>query len=167
MFAVGDVIIYGTHGICTVIATEKRIVDRRDVEYYVLEPREQECDRFYVPMQNMAACAKMRKLLTVDEINSLLRSDAVHRDIWVADDGKRKQQYRDILTGGDRSAILCMVHTLHKHREEQLDAGRKLHMIDEGFLRDAEKLLNAEFSYVLGISKDRIAQYVLDTMETV
>lgn len=167
MFGVGDVIMYGTHGICTVIALESRCVDRRDVEYYVLEPKEQECDRFYVPTQNKAACAKMRKLLTVDEINHMLHSDTVQQDIWINDDGKRKQLYRDILAGGDRSAILCMIHTLHKHRRAQIESGRKLHMIDENFLRDAEKLLNAEFSFVLGISKDQIAQYVLDTMEAI
>lgn len=165
MFRPGDLVVYGTHGICTVIALEKRCVDRRNVEYYVLEPKEQLGDRFYVPTQNPAACAKMRKLLTFDEINGILHAEEVRRDIWIEDEGQRKQRYRDIITGDDRLAILRLINTLHKHRRIQMEAGRKFHLIDENFLRDAEKMLNAEFSLVLGIEKDQVARYVLDAME--
>lgn len=164
MFCAGDVVVYGTHGICTIIALENRCVDRRNVEYYVLEPKEQAGDRFYIPTQNQAACAKIRKLLTAGEINAILRSQEVRQDIWITDDGQRKQQYREILAGGDRLAILRMINTLHKHRQQQIEAGRKFHLIDENFLRDAEKLLTAEFSQVLDIPKDQVAQYVLDAM---
>jgi len=164
MFKCGDAVVYGTHGICTVIAFENRWIDRKNVEYYVLQPMGQTADRYYVPTQNQTACARMRRLLTVDEINRILHSEAVGKDIWVPDEGKRKHLYRDILASGDRQEVLCMINTLHKHRILQEEAGRKFHMIDENFLRDAEKMLNAEFSLVLGIPEDHVAQYILSAL---
>jgi CarD family transcriptional regulator len=76
----------------------------------------------------------------------------VRENVWIEDENRRKLRYRELITAGDRKELLQMVHTLHRHKEELALIGRKFHLCDDNFLHDAEKLLNSEFSRVLGIA---------------
>lgn len=160
MLQCGQKVVYGTHGVCVIVALEVRTVNRRKVEYYVLEPIDQKGSRFYVPTQNEAAVAKLRPLLSKDALDTLIRSEDAHRDSWVSDDNKRKQCYRELMNSGDRTALVAMVRTVIGQRELMLASGRKLHLCDENFLRDAQKLLNSEFSVVLGIKPAEVGDYI-------
>ncbi len=159
-FVCGDRVLYGIHGVCHVSEIEIRSVSGNRVEYYVLIPVAQPDSRYYVPVQNQAAVAKLHKLLTAEELDAVLHSPAVHVNAWIADESRRKLRYRELLNGSDRGAMISMVRTLHNHRTEQLAAGRKFHQCDENFLRDAEKLLNAEISIVLDIPQSDVGEYV-------
>jgi RNA polymerase-interacting CarD/CdnL/TRCF family regulator len=57
-----------------------------------------------------------------------------------------------------------MVGSLHRHKEAQALAGREFHLCDENFLRDAEKILSAEFSLVLDIAPGQVSSYVWKVM---
>ncbi len=165
LYQTGDHVLYGIHGVCVVTALEERVVDRRPTEYYVLEPLAQSGSRFYIPTQNQAAVAKLQPVMTEAQIQQLLKSDEVRQDAWIADETKRKQCYRELINSGDRAALLNMVHALHRHRKSQVEAGKKFHLCDENFLRDAERLLSAEFSLALGIAPTEVGQYIKDAME--
>lgn len=160
MLQVGTQVVYGIHGVCCIIDVEVRRVDRKKVEYFVLEPRDQPGARFFVPMHNEVAISKLRPLLTKDELENLILSDITHQDCWVSDENQRKQRYRELINGGDRAALISMIRALHQHKEGQLAAGRKFHLCDENFLRDAEKLLSSEFSMVLGIARSEVGTYI-------
>lgn len=160
MFQCGDQVLYGIHGVCRIVDLETRKVDRKMIEYYVLEPVDQTGARFYIPTQNASAVSKLRPIITRNELDALLRSGDASTDAWIADENQRKQYYRELITSGDRAALVQMVHTLHKHKEQQALAGRKFHLCDENFLRDAEKLLNMEFSLVLNIPQEEVGNYV-------
>ena len=160
MLQVGSQVVYGIHGVCCIIDVEVRRVDRKKVEYFVLEPIGQPGARFYVPMRNEVALSKLRPLLTKEELEALILSDATHQNCWVSDENHRKQKYRELINGGDRAALISMIRALHQHKEDQLAAGRKFHLCDENFLRDAEKLLSSEFSMVLGIAPNEVGAYI-------
>ena len=164
MFERGDRVLYGIHGICTVMGTEKQHVDRKRVEYYVLEPLDQPGARFFVPIHNQAAVAKLRRILSREELDSLLRSEAAREDTWISDENFRKQRYRELIHSGDRTALISMVGTLLRHKKAQQEAGRKFHLCDENFLRDAQKLLSMEFSIVLGIPLEEAGIYIQKTI---
>ena len=165
MYQIGDHVVYGIHGVCRILCEEERKVDRNKVQYFVLEPVDQAGARYYIPKQNQAALSKLRPVLSREELEALLRSGAVREDFWIADENRRKQTYRELIGSGDRGALIRMVGTLHRHRREQMETGRKFHLCDENFLRDAEKLLNAEFSMVLGIAPGQVGQYILSAMQ--
>lgn len=165
MFQIGDQVVYGIHGICRIIDLEERVVDRKKIPYFVLEPMDQPGARFFVPSQNPAALAKLRRVLDRQELESLLASQEIRRNCWIADENRRKQRYRELISGGDRVALLQMISSLHQHKKEQTAAGRKFHLCDENFLRDAERLLNAEFSLVLGIKPSEVGSYILTALE--
>ena len=165
MYQCGDLVMYGIHGVCKILELEKRKVDRKYIEYYVLEPTDQPGARFYVPTQNEAAVAKMRPMLTQQELEAMLREKDTCRDSWIEDENQRKQYYRELINNGDRKALIRMVITLHKHKQELLDAGRKFHLCDENFLRDAQKLIGSEFSVVLNIGQDELGSYVQSVIQ--
>lgn len=161
MYQIGDDVLYGIHGVCRVVDQEERCVDKKRVTYLVLEPKEQTGARFYVPCHNPAAMAKLRSVMTKEELDSLLRAESVRENAWIEDENQRKQHYRELISSGDREALLRMVGTLHVHKEAQAAAGRKFHLCDENFLRDAEKLLSAEIALVLGIEPSQVGKYVV------
>ena len=158
MLQTGSYILYGSHGICKILDLEVRLVGKKKVEYYVLEPVEQSDSRYYVPSQT--AATKLRPMITKEELRSILHSGMIYCEKWIQDENARKQYYRDLLSSGDRAALMRMVHTMYEHKEQQQASGRKVHICDENFLRDARKVLDNEFSLVLGLPQGDVAQYI-------
>ena len=165
MYQCAELVFYGSHGVCRIIDIEMRKIDRKMIEYYVLEPVDQSGARFYIPTQNQAAVAKLRPIMTQDKLDALLNSDDAAADAWISDENQRKQLYRELITGGDCAALIRMVHSLHKHKLEQEEKGRKFHLCDENFLRDAQKLLSSEFSLVLNIPQEQVGQYIKEQLD--
>lgn len=160
MLQIGTQVVYGIHGVCSIVGVELRRVDRKKVEYFVLEPRAQPGTRYYVPRHNETALSKLRPLLTKEELEELLVSEDTHQDIWIDDENHRKQKYRELINSADRAALISMIRALHRHKENQLAAGRKFHLSDENFLRDAGKMLSSEFSMVLDIPPAEAKAYI-------
>lgn len=160
MYQVGQQVVYGIHGVCRIVDEEKRTADRKTVTYLVLEPVGQEGTRFFVPVHNEAAMAKLRPMLTPETLEKLIRSPEVHSDGWIQDENGRKQAYRELISSGDRVSIMRMVHSLYLHKKHRTASGRKVHMADENFLRDAEKLLVSEISAVMGFSQEDAKGYL-------
>jgi CarD family transcriptional regulator len=157
---VGTQVVYGIHGVCNITGTEFRTVDRKKVEYLILEPNDQPGACFYVPAHNQVALSKLRPVLTREELEALIVSDAAKAECWIPSENLRKQRYRELINNADQAALISMIRMLHRHREEQLAAGRKFHLCDENFLRDAKKVLSSEFSLVLGIPHNEVAAYI-------
>lgn len=160
MFQLGDRVVYGIHGVCDIKDTEKQVVDRKTVTYLVLEPLGQPGARYLVPTHNEVAMGKLKKMLTREEMETLILSDTVRQDCWITDEGRRKQTYRELISSGDREKLMAMVHTLYRHKAQQTAAGRKVHLCDDNFLRDAEKLLMGEVAIVMEMDPEQAKQYV-------
>lgn len=152
MYSIEDLVVYGIHGVCRIADVEEKNIDGKKVSYYVLVPEDQTGAKFYVPIHNAAAVAKLRPLLTKEALEALLRSKEVRQDAWITDESKRKQRYKELIGSGERAAIISMVRALHIQKDQQMAAGRKFHLCDENFLRDAEKLLSSEISRVLNMT---------------
>lgn len=160
MYQVGELVVYGIHGVCRVAEEEKKTIDRKKVTYLVLEPVNQSGSRFLVPAHNAAVMAKLRPVLTPDGMEKLLTSEEVRTAHWITDEGKRKQLYRELVSSTDAIRLASMIYTLYHHKAEQLAAGKKVHQSDDNFLRDAEKLLINEAAVVFNWDTDRAKQYI-------
>lgn len=165
MFQIGDRVVYGVHGVCSIVQEEARLVDRKRVIYLVLEPIGQDGSRFYVPAHNPAAMAKLRKMLSREELEQMLRSEEVLADGWIPDENLRKQTYRELIVSGDRTRLMCMVRTIYRRRAEIIAAGKKCHLCDENFLRDAEKLLIGEISAVMDAEPEEVKRYLREHLQ--
>ena len=160
MFQVGDKVVYGIHGVCVIVDQEERVIDRKKVTYLVLEPVGQEGSRYLVPTHNAAAMAKLKCMLSKEQLETLIQSESVQADCWIKDENQRKQAYRELISSGDREKLMQMVRTLYRHKAAQSAAGKKCHLCDENFLRDAEKLLISEISIVMCMGADETKQYI-------
>lgn len=163
MFSIGERVVYGIHGVCQIIDFEEKRVDSKMVVYYVLQPLDQPQSRFYIPKDNPAAVAKLSKILTKQELDDLLHSDP--ENVWIDDEGRRKLYYRQLISSGDRASLIAMVRCLHLHRAQQTATGKKLHLCDENFMRDAQRVIEGEISLVLNIPIDQVGTYLADIFE--
>ena len=166
MYQAGDWVVYGIHGVCRVIGTEKQLVNRKRTQYLVLEPLAQAESRFYLPTENPTAMAKLRAVLSKEELTELIGSEEVREDAWIQEENLRKQHYRDLIGSGDRVSLMKMVSTLYRYKASQAAAGRKFHQSDENFLRDAEKLLASEISLVMELSPEEARNYLREQLKS-
>ena len=160
MYQIGDQVVYGIHGVCRVVEQEERVIDRKRVTYLALEPVGQDGARYLVPTHNAAAMGKVRAMLSPEALSALMESDEVRCDGWIRDENQRKQTYRELISSGDRVRLMQMIRTLYRHKAAQSAAGRKVHLCDDNFLRDAEKLITGEVAVVMGLAPDQAKQYV-------
>ena len=167
MFQCGDQVLYGIHGVCKIVDIERKKLSGKVSEYYVLEPLDQSSARYYIPTQNEAAVAKLQPVLTPEELHKILHSAATQQDAWTEDENQRKQLYSNLITGADRAALVRMVHAIHKQKGLQTAVGRRLHLCDENFLRDAEKLLISEVSVVMDMDMDTAKKFIRTQLKNV
>ncbi len=165
LYQIEDQVIYGIHGVCKIVDLEERIIDRKSRNYLVLEPVGQDGSRFLVPTHNAAAMAKLRPVISKGQFELLMDSQEVRIDGWIRDENLRKQKYRELITSGDRVKLMQMAYTLYRHKTAQGAAGRKCHLCDENFLRDAEKLLASELAIVSNIDLDAARQYIRNKLK--
>lgn len=165
MYQIGDRVVYGMHGVCCVVDQEERIIDKKKVQYLALEPLGQAGSRYLVPTHNPNAMAKLRQMLTSEELEQMLHSPEVQSDGWIRDENQRKQTYRELISSGDRPRLMQMVRTLYRHKAEQIASGRKVHLCDDNFLRDAEKLLCSEIALVMDMEPDQAKTYLRNQLK--
>lgn len=163
MFQVNDVIIYGSQGVCQIVGIEEKTISGVKKEYYVLKPIQYQCSTIYAPTSNEMIQKKMRRLLTANEINELIDSMPEEKTLWIDNVNERKEHYKKLLASGDHSALIQMIKAIYAHKKEREAAGKRLHVMDEHFFKDAEQILYDEFQYVLNLSgKDALMKYILE-----
>ena len=160
MYQIGDQVVYGVHGVCRVVDQEERVIDRKRVTYLALEPVGQDGSRYLVPTHNAVAMSKLKHMLSKEELTQLMDSEEVRSDGWIRDENQRKQTYRELISSGDRAKLMCMVRSLYRHKAAQAASGRKVHLCDDNFLRDAERLLTGEVAIVMEMDADQAKQYL-------
>jgi len=166
MFQMNDVIIYGAQGVCRITGTEVKSFGGARRTYYVLKPVNDPGSTIYAPTDNDAVRRKMRRLLTKEEIHHLIDSMPMENALWVENENERKELYRSILSRGDHLELIKMIKAIYAHKLERELEGKRLHMSDERFFKDAEQILYSEFQYVLDLkSKDDLMTYVLNRLE--
>ena len=166
MFKVNDVIFYGTHGVCRIIGIEDKLIDGVKKTYFVLRPVNDSGSTVFAPTDNEHILKKMRRLISKTEIHQLIDAMPNEDAVWIKHDNDRKEHYRKILAGGDHLELIKMIKAIYTHRKEREAEGKRLHMVDEHFFRDAEQILYNEFQYVLNLnSKDELMKYIFSRIE--
>lgn len=160
MFQLGELVVYGVHGVCRVKEVQERMVNKVTQQYLVLEPVGKKGSQYMVPMQNEAAMSRVSGLISKEEWEALLASPKVHTSCWIPDENKRKQSYRELNGAGTREGLLQTLYSIYAHRAAQKAAGRRLHMCDENFLHDAEKILSGELEAVFSLSGPEALSYL-------
>ena len=158
MFKINDVVMRGISGICTIVDIREENFRGKPEMYYVMQPI-YERTTIFCPVESDKL--KVRKLLTREEIEELIKTMPEQKNIWIENDSERKEKFNAIIKRGDHRELICLLKTLHRKREEKKELGKKFHIADERAMKEAEQLLHGEFAYVLGIGEEEVLPYIL------
>lgn len=164
MHNVDDMVMYGSQGICKIVEISEQDLFGDTSEYYVLKPLYDEKSTVFIPTQNESLTSKMKKILSQEEIYSLIKEMPDEDDIWIENETQRREKYKEILSAGDRFDLVRLIRDLSLRKQAQKLKGKKLHLSDERFMNEAEKMICEEFSHVLQINKAEVIPFIFDTI---
>ena len=160
MLTVGQTVVYGTQGVCTVKEISMLKLGKTKGEYYALSPIDDPGSTVYVPTANEKLMSKLRPVLTGEEAAALI-TEAVREPLeWIESDAERKSACDDIVKNGDRKQLMRLVGMLYRRRELLKDQKKHFHNVDAQYLKTAERMLHGELAYALGIAVDDVADYI-------
>ena len=163
---VHDMVVYGTQGVCKIEGVIEKDFCGKPMQYFELTPLDQSRSTIYVPVKNENLVHKMRKVLSTEDIYAIIHKMPEEDSIWIEDENKRKEKYKEILAKGDRLELVGMIKALYHHKQQRLSEGKKFYVSDERFFREAENMLYEEFAIVLHISKDQVLPFILEQIHS-
>ena len=157
---IGTYVMYGKTGVCLI----KEQTTMSGGQYYVLNPISDSRSSVYVPCDNPDLMARMRPLLQAEEIENLLSDADDIKLSWVEDRNERAMLCRTVLGGGDRKELVRLLCCLMRKKVERIELGKRLSAMDENFLQECVRLVQEEFSMVLGITEKEVGPYIQERL---
>ena len=165
MLNVGETVLYAANGVCTVEEITELDFGSGKTKYYILKPVSSSLNTFYIPADNQKMLSKIRKILSREEVDEIIASMPDSTAGWIENDLERKNEYKKIIGSGDCKSLVKVIKSIHMHKTEIAENGKKLHQIDEHMLKDAESLLYGEFATVLNIKKEEVLPFIIKTLD--
>ena len=158
-FSVNDYVVYKGVGVCRVEAVENKTFDGHSYEDYLkLVPIGGAASSYFVPVGN--AGARIRKPMTADEVNEAIDNSGNEEISLTPNTKVRRSEIDSILREGNCTHIISLIKTIYLHTEHCRNSGKKVLVSDENALRLAENMIYPEFSFVLGINENEVADYI-------
>ena len=82
MYSIGEIVLYGSNGVCEITEITTKKIGKDSIEYYVLKPVCSDSSTLFVPTQNEMLVSRMRVVLSSDEIKDIL-SQKTNNEIWI------------------------------------------------------------------------------------
>ena len=164
-FSIHDVVVYGSNGTCEIVDICEKSFGGVRQNYYILRPVYDAKSTVFVPVENQALCARMRPLLQREEIDALIDAMPEEESVWIEDEKLRRETYRAIIERGDREELVQLIRTLYLHQQKQMRQGKKLHLADQRFFHDAQKMLHDELAFVLQIAPADVGDFIAKRLE--
>lgn len=165
MLKLNDTVLYGTTGVCTVSNIEEKKIGRVTRKYYVLKPVAQSSSTIFVPADNDALLSKIRDVLAADEVKTLLEKSKTEEGLWIENDDERKNAYNEMIVSGDRLGYLRILKALKNHQNDLSTKGKRLHLVDERIMKEAQRLIFDEFSYALNMTYEEVTDFLKEQLQ--
>ena len=161
-FEVGQYVVSGNNGICVVDSIEPMsfAAEMPKEMYYVLRQNRNRATCFFVPLKNESLTSKMREPMQKEDIEDMLMGLSDEDVKWVADRRNRVEYFKSILHEGVNEKLLNMIICIYEQRRKLIHNGKKLSVTDSTTLKSAEKLVEEEFGWVLGIDSEEVSKYI-------
>lgn len=151
---------YGANGVCRIEDVRPIPEINKQSSFYVLKPLADQKSVYYIPTDSKALTSKLRPPLTRDEIDAAIDSVKDEPLTWIEDRSVRLDTCRAALRENDTRQTLLVVGMLYQHKQQLAADSKKLSASDEAALKEAQTLIENEFSFVLGLTKDEIEPYI-------
>lgn len=159
MYQVGDLVMYGSTGVCRVedVGHPEGISDKEKL-YYTLAPVYDK-EVIYTPVDTKAF---MRPVMSrtdaeqlIDRIPEIPEELENNRDIRM-----QSEKYRACLSTHENEDLIRLIKVVHRKNHRSMKAGRHMGSTDQQYMKRAEKLLYGELSVALGIGFDQVQPYI-------
>ena len=162
MFQIGDYVVKPVTGVCRVedILYLNISGADKDRQYYLLIPMDNAGERIYVPVDS--ADTKIRKVMTKEEAEELIRKVPGIEETWIKSDKEREYQYKAVLKSGNPELLVGIIKSLYLRKKRRLENGKKNTSVDEHYYRQAENQLYEELGVSLGKNREEVFQLIAD-----
>ena len=164
MYQPGELVVYGATGVCRVEELTHLPGGDRKKQYYLLKPLWQD-GVIYAPVDSEKV--PMRPVISREEAEALIDQipgiqAAVCRGPTVQ---AMAQQYQSAVRDGGHQALIEMMKAI-RHKQGVAEAkNRRLGMIDERYMKQAERMLYGELATALEIGYDDVEDYIAARLE--
>ena len=164
MFKVGDLIVYGNTGVCTVekIGKPELTGVSDDKEYYTLSPYYSRNSRIFTPCDNDKVV--MRPVISKKEAEKLLKEIPKIKLLVITDEKKREERYKETMRTCDCREFVSILKTIYSRKITRLAEGKKVTASDERYFNMAEDKLLGELAIALGVEKSEMRVKLNETV---
>lgn len=166
MFHVGDLVVYGTTGVCRVESIDQPNMTGADrhKEYYRLKPLYQD-GIIYTPVDHPKVF--IRPVISRDEAEHLIdlipsmRAEPYRAPTLQA----LAQHYQTVVHNHSCQDLIELMMSIYAKQKQAEAANRRLGMVDERYRKQAERLLYGELALALGLPFEEVQPYIARRVE--
>jgi len=161
MFKVGDLVLYGSTGVCRVTdITTRNLVDiNKNQLFYVLTPLYQDCI-ISIPVEGTSI--PIRAIIDQEEAELIIqqipkiKAKVFHSSVL----RELTEHYNSYLSTYDCIHLIELCMSVYAKKQKFEEEGRKTGTIDEKFLKLAEELLFGELAIVYDVPKEDVPKLI-------
>ena len=163
MYEPGEVIVYGSTGVCRVEAVGPRTLMRGVTKTcYTLRPL-YGSDTIYVPADTTVF---MRRPITRAQADELIDRIPETPDAPLpTDPAGARSTYESALQSHDCADLLALTHRIYRKTQQVRSHNRQPNQTDQRYLKRAEDLLYGELAVALGVERDQVVGYIARRLE--
>ena len=161
----GDKVVCGSKGVCVIEEITTLNIPGVDKmrEYYILKPLYMASSTVYLPVDT--AGQTMRRVLTLEEVKSLIERIPEIPQITIVSDKLLEQEYKNCLRTDNCEEWVRIIKTIHNRKQKRLAAGRKVTALDARYLKTAQDCLYGEFAVALGMPREEVEGYIVKVLD--
>ena len=167
MLNIGDVVVYGSRGLCEIkdILVPEFVTKGHEKLYYVLSSSENKNGMLYVAVEG--SDEKFHSAMSDEQARGLVDSIETMEKLNFPD-GKRGEPYiTAVINKNEAQEMMGLVKTLYMTKVSRLKAGKAVTSMTDRYLNTAERLLFTELAYSTGAEIDDVRNKVYTSLEKV
>lgn len=159
MFSIGDRVVYGSMGVCTIIDRCMPDMPGATKECYVLVPEYVANSKIYAPVDGTTV--NMRPLLSRRQVHALI-DKIPDMDMLepVKERQLQKENYRAVIQSADSTQLAQLLKTLHVRRKQGMEEKRSVPVQEKEHYDTVRRLLFGEIATTMEIQLDEVEDMI-------
>lgn len=159
MYNVGDIIVYGEHGVCKVAAVGPlQLGGPGSRLYYTLRPYYHPELVIYAPIDNDRVV--IRPPITREQAQQIVSELPRVPELEIPEEKGRETLFSQVQHTCDCRALAGLLKALYHRRAQRQKKGRRATSVDERYFHAAEDQLYGELAYALGMNREETPDYI-------
>lgn len=167
MFKEKDYVVHKKFGVCRIqdIGTLSESGLPRNKIYYTLIPEYIKGSKVYFPIDAPEEKVPFREVSSKEYILDIVEHINDIETVWINDDKKREQIYKNALNSHDCVEWIKIIKALYIRKQQRVADGKKATAIDDRYLHMAEEQLYGEMAIALEMNKDDMRDFITQRVE--